>query len=134
MRDESQAAPFEVRAKFKYFGHGAQRSAIPFPGNDALVLVFDFGLAVAQLAQQHHDGLQNVQRLEAGDDDRFAFVLGNPIVGPAADDRGNVAGADKAVEAHVRRIQNRADGGNDGDVIAEHGEILQAFGFRAHQG
>ena len=48
--NETQAAPFEIRAELKYFGHGFQRGAIAFPGNDALVLIFDFGFALLKLA------------------------------------------------------------------------------------
>ena len=52
----------------------------------------------------------------------------DPFVRAAADDGGNVAGAEKRVDAHVGRIENRADGGNDGDVVAEYREIADALG------
>ena len=86
-----------------------------------------------QLAQKHDDGLQNIERLEAGDDDRLVFVLRDPFVGAAADHGGNVSRPDEGVDAHVGRIENRANGRNDGDVIAEDRKILDAFRFRAHQ-
>ena len=59
--------------------------------------------------------------------------LRDPLVGPAADDRGDMARADEGVEPHVRRIENGADRGDDGDVIAEDGEVADALGLGAHQ-
>ncbi len=49
----------------------------------------------------------------------FSF-LRDPFIGAAADDGGDVAGADEAVKTHVGRIENGADGGNNRDVIAEY--------------
>jgi hypothetical protein len=109
-----------------------ERSAVAFPRNDALVLIFDLGFARLQLAQEHDDGLQHVQRLEARDHDGLAFVLCDPLVRPAADDGGDMPGTDEGVEPHVGRIENRADGGNDGDVVAEDREVADAFGLGAH--
>ena len=57
---------------------------------------------------------------------------GDPLVRTAADDGGNVARADESVQPHVGRIQNRADRGDDGDVIAEHREVADALRLGAH--
>ena len=57
----------------------------------------------------------------------------DPAIGPAADDRRHVAGTDEGVDAHVRRIEDRANRGNDRHVIAEDGEVRNAFGLGAHQ-
>ena len=97
---------------------GFQRRAISFPRHHALVLIFHFRLASSELPQQHHDALQNIYRFKAGDDDRLAFVPGDPFIGPASDHGGDVPRADERVDAHVGRIENRADGGNDRHVIA----------------
>ena len=107
---------------------------VAFPRDHALVLVLDFGFAGLELPQEHDDGLQQVERLEAGGDDGLAFVFGDPLVGSAADDRGDVSGADEAIEAHVGRIENRPDRGNDGDMVAEDREIANALLHGAHQG
>ena len=47
---------------------------LPSHGTTRLYWFSTFASPALQLAQQHHDGLQNIQRLEAGDDDRLAFV------------------------------------------------------------
>ena len=86
-----------------------------------------------ELAQHHDDGLQNIERLEAGDGNRLVFVFRDPLIGAAADDRGHVARPDEGVEPHVGRIENGADRGNDRDVIAEHRKIVDALRLRAHQ-
>jgi len=51
----------------------------------------------------------------------------------AADDGGDVSGADESIEAHIRRIEDGADGGHDSDVIAEDSKIPNALFFRTHQ-
>src|ERR1039458_98417 len=60
--------------------------------------------------------------------------FGDPVVRTAANHRGYVPGANKAIQAHVRRIQDRPDSGDNGDMIAKHGKIRQTLGFRAHEG
>ena len=110
LRDEAQPAPFEIRAQLENFSHGAKRSTVALPGHDPLVLILNLAFARSQLAQQHDDGLQHVQRLEAGDHDRLPFIPGNPLVRPAADDGRNVSRTDEGVQPHVGRIENRPDG------------------------
>src|ERR1700683_4288773 len=134
LRDEAEAAPFEVGTQLENFRHGFEGGAIAFPGNYALVLIFDFGLACLQLAQKHNYRLQHVERLEAGDYDGLVLVVRDPFIRAAADDGGDVAGADESVEAHVRGIKNRTDGGDDGDVVAENRKVADTFGARAHDG
>src|SRR5579871_5126709 len=84
LRDESEAAPFKVGAELEHLGHGLQSGAVAFPGNNALVLIFDFGLARLELSQQHDDGLQQIERLEAGSDYWLALGSCDPFIGPAA--------------------------------------------------
>src|SRR5271166_818125 len=66
LRDETQTAPFEVRTQLENLSHGLEGGVIAFPGNDALVLILNFGFTRPQLMQEHDDGLQYIQRLEAG--------------------------------------------------------------------
>ena len=42
-------------------------------------------------------------------------------------------GTKKRIDAHVGRIENRADSGNDGDVIAKYRKIVDAFIAGAQQ-
>src|SRR5208282_3167379 len=58
LRNESQPAPLEVRPKLKDLSHRAERSAIPFPRDHALVLVLHFRFPDAELAQKHDNRLQ----------------------------------------------------------------------------
>src|ERR1700728_2137191 len=119
LRDEAKAAPFEVRAKLEGFGHSAQRSAIPFPWNDTLVLIFNFGFAFLKLGQKHHNRLEKIEGLEAAHNNWFAFVFRDPLVGPAANHGRNMAGSDEPVQPHIRRVKDRADGGNNRNVITQ---------------
>jgi hypothetical protein len=47
------------------------RLAVAFRGDGAGVFVLDLGLAGVDLADQHQNSLQHVQRLKAGDDQRL---------------------------------------------------------------
>ena len=47
-------------------------------------------------------------------------------VGAAADHGRDVARTNESIEAHVRRIENGADGGDDRDVIAEDRKVSEA--------
>lgn len=133
LRNKTESSPFEIRAQLENFGHGAERGTIPFPWNDSLVLILDSGLVGLQLAQHHDDGLENVQRFESGDRDRLVLVLRDPFIGPAADDRRYVAGANEGVDAHVGRIEDGANRRDDSYVVAEYGKIVDTLRFRAHE-
>src|SRR6185437_11043852 len=133
-RDKAQTAPFEVGTQFKNLCHGAQRRAITLPWHYSLVLIFHFGFTRAQLTQDHQDGLQQVERLKSGNHNWLMLIPGNPFIRPAADDRGDVSWTDKSVQAHVGRIENGPNGGDDGDVIAEYRKVSYALGFGPHQG
>src|ERR1700691_5438021 len=80
LRNEAEASPLKIGPQFENVGHGPERSAISLPRHYALVLIFDPGLIRLQLAQNHDDRLQNIQRLKTGNSDRFVFVLSNPLV------------------------------------------------------
>ena len=101
LRDEAEAAPFKVGAEFEDFGHDFQGGVIAFPWNDALVLIFNFGFAGLELPEKHHDGLEQIERLESRSHYRLAFVSGDPLVGAAADDSGDVSRSDESIKAHV---------------------------------
>ena len=127
LRDEAEPSPLKIRTQFENICHRPERCVIAFPRNHALVLVFDLRLVRFQLAQNHNDGLQNIQWLKTGDRNWFVFVFCDPFVRPATNHGGHVAGADERVDAHVGRIQNCPDRWNDGYVIAEDGKIVYAL-------
>ena len=76
------------RPRHSKYGRSSNTSAsarsagrLPSHGTTRAVLVLDLGAPVAQLPQDHHDGLQQVERLEPGDDDRLAVVARDELVG-----------------------------------------------------
>src|SRR3712207_9372898 len=54
---------------------------------------------LVELAHKHQDGLQDVQRLEAGHHARLAVVYGHELVGPAPDHGRS--------EEHTSELQSR---------------------------
>ena len=126
LRDEAEPAPLEEGPQLEDARHRLQGGRVAVPGHDPLVLILDARLACVQLTHDHQDRFQNVERFEAGDDDRFAVVPGDEFVRTAAGDRRNVTGPHEPVDAHVGRIENRAHRRNDRHVIAEDGEVPHA--------
>src|SRR6185437_9907337 len=101
LRDESHSAPFKIRSYLKHLGHRLERASISFPRDHSLVLIFNAILVFLQLPQQHHDRLQQVEGLESGNYDRFAFIACDPFIRAAANDRGNVSWADESIDPHI---------------------------------
>ena len=78
-----------------------------------------------QLAHDHGDALQHINRLETGDHTRDAILFREEFIGLRADDRGNMAGQDERIDLQLWI-------GNDhfksvGHVLVrdEHREVLQ---------
>jgi hypothetical protein len=86
-----------VRAQLEDLGHHLERAAVALERHDARVLVLHLASAVGELAQDHVDRLQDVQGLEARDDDRAPVLRGDEPEGPRADYRRDVPGTDEAV-------------------------------------
>ena len=131
--DEAEAAPLEVRAQLEHLGHHLERAQVALPRDDAPVLVLDLAAALGELAQDHVDRLQDVERLEARDHDRPAVVGRDELERPRADDRRDVPGADEAVEAQVRRLEQGPQRRHDRDVVADAREVRDALRLRALQ-
>ena len=96
----------------------SERPQVALVRDDARVLVLDLAATLGELAQHHQHRLQEVERLEAGDRDRLAVLVGDELERARADDGRDVAGADEAVEAQVGRLQQRAQRRDDRDVGA----------------
>jgi hypothetical protein len=60
---------------------------LPSRGTTRGVLVLDLAAALAQLAQDHVDRLQQVERLEARDDDGLGVLGGDELERPRTDHR-----------------------------------------------
>ena len=65
--DEAEPAPLEVRPQLEHLGHHLERAQVALVGDHARVLVLDLAAALGELAQDHLDRLQDVERLEARD-------------------------------------------------------------------
>jgi hypothetical protein len=128
--DKAQAPPLEVGPELEDLGHALEGLQVPLPEHDPAVLVLDLAAALVELAHEHQDGLQEVQRLEPGHHARLAVVFGHELVGAAADHRRDVPRPYKRVQAQVRRVEQRPHRRHDGDVVAEHGEVLDALLLR----
>ena len=66
------------------------------------VLVFHFRAAGFELLHRHQNALQNVQRLETGDDNRHAVFFHQRKIFLVAHHRADVAGGEKRLHAAVR--------------------------------
>ena len=99
--DEPETAPLEVRPQLEHLGEHGERLRVALVTHDAGVLVLDLAPALADLGEEHGDGLQDVERLEPGRDERLAVLLGDEPVRPVADDRRHVAGPEEPVEPEV---------------------------------
>ena len=78
------------------------RRHVALAAHRARVLVLDLGAAFLELLDAHVDALQDVERLEAGDDDRHAVLRRERLVLGVAHHRADVAGREEALHA-VRR-------------------------------
>ena len=121
------------RPRHSKYGRNSKTSAIArsagavaFPRHDPLVLILDRRFAGVQLAHDHEDRFQDVERFETGDDDGLAVVARDELVRAAARDRRDVTRSDESVDAHVRRVEDRAHRGNDRHVVAEDREVRDA--------
>jgi hypothetical protein len=92
--------------------------------------VYWFSTALGNLLDHHPQRLQQVERLEPGDHDRLVVALGNEGIRAVADDHADMSRSQKAVEHQIRTIENRLDGRDDGDVIAEQRKIPDLFAPR----
>ncbi|MPM94816.1 hypothetical protein SDC9_141964 [bioreactor metagenome] len=131
VRQNVQTPPFEVLAHLENLGDQRLRLQVAVAVDSARELVFDFGAAFVDLADQHADRLHHVERLKPGDDHRLSVLLGEEFIGPAADDRRHVRRADEAVErhgtplTHFRRFEDAGDRRRRQHVAAEDREVLQ---------
>src|ERR1017187_7450894 len=124
--DEADASPFAV-AHFEDLEHAIARGDVALSGHRAHVLILHFGAALLQLADQHEDGFQQVERLEAAHHERDAEIARQLLVFGVAHDRADVSGGDEALYAVLREAQQQADSGWHEHVRYQDGKITQAF-------
>ena len=91
------AAPL-ARAHLEHGQHLLLGERDALAGHGAGVLVLDLVPALLELADRHPDALEQVERLEAGDDDRHAVLGGDRLVLGPAHDRADVAGGQEPLD------------------------------------
>jgi hypothetical protein len=112
-----------VRAQLEDLGERLQRSGVAVVVHDPLVLVLHLAATLVDLLEDHADGLQHVERLEARHDDRLLVVGGDELERPRTHHGRDVARADEPVESHVRRVEQRAQRRDDRHVAAHAREV-----------
>ncbi len=126
LRDEAQPAPLEVWPQLEDLGQHGQGPGIASLAHHPRVLVLDLAAALPDLREQHGDGVQDVERLEAGGDQGQPVLGRHEAVGALPDHGGDVARAEEAVEAEVGGLEDRPERGHDRDVVGEDGEVGHA--------
>jgi hypothetical protein len=115
-----------VRSQLEHLGKQRQRARVAFVAHDPCVLVLDLTPTLANLGEQHGDGLEDVEGLEPCGHQRFAVLGRDEPVWPLPDHRRNVTGAEEAVEAEVGRLEDGLDRRHDRNVVREHAEVGDA--------
>jgi hypothetical protein len=77
--------------------------------------------------------LQEIDRLEAGDHDRRAVAIGEPLVRARADDGADVSGAEKRLHAVVGRLEDGGHRGGNEHVGREQPEVLELEPLREQE-
>ncbi len=125
--DGAQSAPCGVRG-LEYLLHDPSCRQVAFPRHSTPVLVLHFDGPSGELVDEHADALQEVQGLEAGHDTGDAIVFHDLEVGRCADDRADVAGAEKTVELELAGIEEGAHGGREQLMGGKDGEVPDVRG------
>ena len=96
--DPAETAPLERVAQLHRLVEHGERTRVAVALDDPRVLVLHLAPSFAQLANEHHGRMQDVDRLERGHDDGLAVVARHEVVRARPDHRGDVAGRDEPVE------------------------------------
>ena len=99
---------------------------LPSKRDDAAVGVLDFVAAGLELNDGAANAVEQIERLETGDDDGHAELLGERRIFPVAHHAAHVAGGEKCLHLVAGRGHDGLDGGRNENVRDEHGEILEA--------
>ena len=86
--------------------------------------------AVADQLDQPDERRQDVERLEAGDDDRQVVALDERLEDAPAGDRGGVPGGEEALDARVRHLGDDLHHRRDVLVRRQHREVRRHAGER----
>ncbi len=131
--DEPEPAPLEVGAKFEHLAEHREGPRVAALADHPRVLVLDFAPAVADLGQEHGDGLEDVERFEPGGDEGFAVLGRDEAVRSLADHRRHVTGSEEAVQAEIGGFEDGLDRWDDRHVVREDTEVADLAGPRLQQ-
>ncbi len=120
-----------ARIQGEHFRHQIARGDVALVLHRAGVLIFDLGAALFQLCHAHRHALQQVYRLEAGDDYRhFVFRNERPVL-VDTHDRAHMARRQKSLHEIVAGRNYCLDGGWNAYVRRNNGKVgeLEARGL-----
>lgn len=118
VRDRSDAAPRPVRHGEHILEHRF-RCGVALRGDGTGVSIFDLVSTRFQLQHRLSDALQQIQRLESGDDDRDLVLLGQRRVLRRSHHTAHMPGRQKCLHAALWRIHDRGHRRRDQNVRDE---------------
>ncbi len=122
--DQADAAPLAVAHLEDVLDQPPRRRVALDPHGPG-VLVFHLRPALLELANRAQHALQQVERLEACDDDGHPVAVGDgPVLG-GAHDGADVARPEEGLHAVARRLKDGGDHRRHQDVRDEHAEVGQ---------
>ena len=133
LRNQADPAPFAV-ANLEDLPHNLDRHPIAVGLNDAGILVLHHGAARFQLAHGHQRAFHDVDRFEAGDDDRDAKAGADRLIFAVAHDGAHVSRPEKSLHPIEGRLQDRGQGRRHEDVRNQDGKIADLLPARLPDG
>src|SRR5664280_2855884 len=129
-RNRPHPSPFAI-GDLKHLKNQFLRRLVPFPVQDARIFVLHFGAPSLELPDGHQYSLQNVQRLESGDDDGDLEARAERFVFPVSHDRAHVSRPQESLHPVKRRLQDRGNRGRHQNMGNQDGNVFHAFLLRS---
>ena len=120
--DLADAAPLPI-GQAEHLRDQLARRGVAVATHRANVLVLNVRFARLELLDGHPDALEQVDRLEAGHDDRDLVFGGDRLVLLPPHHGADVSGGEESLHAVVGRVENGQHRGRYGHVRHEHAEI-----------
>src|SRR3954467_3009942 len=124
LRDGSHAAPLAV-ANLEDVVDERARSRIALRPYRAPVGDLHFGAPGFELLHRAQDGIEQIERLESGDDQRDAIMPRDRLVLRGAHHGADVTGTEERLDSITRRLQDGRDRGRREDVGNEYRKICE---------
>src|SRR5262249_9671806 len=104
--DRADTPPLPV-TNIEHFVDQSLRSKVSFAGNNAAVLVFDFGAAGFKLPDCFEDAIQKIRRFKSGDHDWDRITGADWLVFLVTHHGANMTRSEKCLDPILRRLQYR---------------------------